>query len=42
LLARERLEGPKAYICTQREIFKYIVLDLRTLFLKNHVTTFWY
>jgi len=25
-----------------REIFKYIVLDLRTFVLENRVSTFWY
>jgi len=27
---------------TQREIFKYIVLELGTFVLKNRVNTFWY
>jgi len=27
---------------TQRELFKYIVLELRTFALKNRLSTFWY
>jgi len=29
-------------LATQREIFKYIVLELRTFVLKSRVRTFWY
>jgi len=28
----------KMFIITQRKIYKYIVLDLRTFVLKNHVS----